>query len=132
MTIESSRLRPSLPPELPTVPPPSPSSSPSAPSPAYEYFAVWRGRKIRTSGPLPWPCDSLELERVEAQHWLLRLLLGYPYLGPVAEILTSAGEIGQAKVLDIATGVGVWAMNVAEMFPWAEVIGVDNAPIQDP
>jgi hypothetical protein len=131
MIASSSRLRLSLPPELPTVPLPSSSPSHETSAPNDEYFATWRGRRIRLPGPLSWPCDSLEIERVEAQHWLLRLLLGYPYLGPVTEILTAAGENGKARVLDVATGAGVWAMNVAEMFPWAEVIGVDNAPIQD-
>lgn len=130
MTVPTSQLYLSLPQELCSVRPLSPSLSPETPS-IDEYSAAWRGRKIRLPGPLPWPCDSLELERVEAQHWLLRLLLGWPYLGPVAEILKAAGENGQARVLDIATGVGVWAMNIAEMFPWAEVIGVDNAPIQE-
>jgi len=97
-----------------------------------DYFSSWRGRKLRTAGPLPWPCDSLELERVQAQHWLLRLLLGYPYLGPMAEVLKAAGEEGRrGKVLDIATGTGVWATDVGDMFPWADVIGVDNVPIQD-
>ena len=123
--ISNARLSQSLPPDLP------PSPSPDTPSPANDYFAIWRGRKIQLPGPLPWPCDSLELERVEAQHWLLRLLLGWPYLGPVAAILKAAGESGRARVLDIATGVGVWAVDMAELYPWAEVVGVDNAPVQD-
>ncbi|ORX38245.1 hypothetical protein BD324DRAFT_344500 [Kockovaella imperatae] len=93
-----------------------------------EYFALWRGRRVRLPGPLPWPCDSLELERVEAQHWLTRLLLGYPFLGPVTEVLR---EKPDGRVLDVATGVGVWAMDVAEMFPWVKVVGCDNVPIQE-
>ena len=84
---------------------------------------------MRAVGPLLWPCDSLELERVEAQHWLLRLLLGSPFLGPMGDVLRRAGR--NARILDIATGVGVWAMDVAEMFPWAEVVGAEDAPIQD-
>ena len=94
-----------------------------------EYFALWRGRRVRLPGPLPWPCDLIELERVEAQHWLSRLLLGTPYLGAVDEVLREPGI--KRRVLDIGTGVGVWAMDVAEMFPWTEVIGCDNVPIQE-
>ena len=41
------------------------------------------------------------------------------------------GGNSNGRVLDVATGVGVWAMDVAEMFPWVEVIGCDNVPIQD-
>lgn len=83
-------------------------------------------------GPLPWPCDSLELEKVEAQHWLLRLLVGFPYIGPVEEVLRAASRDGrQGQVLDIATGVGVWAMDVAELFPSVQVTGCDDVPIQE-
>ena len=96
---------------------------------ASEYFGTWCGRKIRTPGPMPWPCDSLELERVEAQHWLLRLLLGTPFIGPVDEVLRKAGN--SATVLDLATGVGVWATDMGDMYPWAKVIGADNVPIQE-
>jgi hypothetical protein len=94
------------------------------------YFSTWRSLPIRIAGPLKWPCDNPELERQEAQHWLLRLLLGYPYLGPVEQVLKAASMRGRARVLDIATGVGVWCVDVAEMFPFVEVLGVDNAPIQ--
>ena len=34
------------------------------------------------------------------------------------------------KVLDIGTGTGVWAIDFADEFPAAEVIGTDVAPIQ--
>ena len=65
---------------------------------------------------------------MEAQHWLTRLLLGYPFLGPVTEVLK---ERADGRVLDIGTGVGVWPMDVAEMFPWVQVVGCDNVPIQE-
>lgn len=107
---------------------PSPANT-DTPIDAEEYFSTWRGRKLRVPGPLPWPCDSLETERVEAQHWLLKLLLGVPYIGPVGQIVREAGR--KARVLDVATGVGVWAMDLAEIFPWVEVVGCDNAPIQE-
>ncbi|KAK1754075.1 S-adenosyl-L-methionine-dependent methyltransferase [Echria macrotheca] len=35
-------------------------------------------------------------------------------------------------VLDVGTGTGIWALDVADTFPWAEVIGIDLAPIQPP
>ena len=35
-----------------------------------------------------------------------------------------------SAVLDVGTGTGVWAMDCADEYPGAEVIGVDLSPIQ--
>jgi SAM-dependent methyltransferase len=34
------------------------------------------------------------------------------------------------RILDIGTGTGIWAMQVAELYPSAEVIGTDISPVQ--
>jgi tRNA1(Val) A37 N6-methylase TrmN6 len=34
------------------------------------------------------------------------------------------------NILDLGTGSGIWAMDVADMYPSAVVIGVDTAPVQ--
>jgi len=73
-----------------------------------------------------WPCDDVELERQEAQHWLLRILLGFPYLGPVDEVLRKHNP----RILDVATGTGIWAIDMADLFPHVEVIGADTVPTQ--
>lgn len=36
----------------------------------------------------------------------------------------------QALILDIGTGTGIWAIEMAEMFPKALVIGTDLSPVQ--
>ena len=105
----------------------SPSSTDSVPFDRslndHEEHIHWRGRLIYQA----WPIDEIELERQEADHWLLRLLLGYPFIGPVREILTTPGE---KRILDVATGTGMWAIDVAEMFPWVEILGVDSMAVQ--
>ncbi len=34
------------------------------------------------------------------------------------------------RVLDVGTGTGIWAMEMGEMFPGAEVRGCDLSPVQ--
>lgn len=34
------------------------------------------------------------------------------------------------RILDIGTGTGIWAMEIGDRFPAAEVIGNDLSPIQ--
>ena len=64
----------------------------------------------------------MELERLDLQHELyLALLDGRLYLAPIDD---------PQKILDIGTGTGVWATDMAERFPKAEVIGTDLSPVQ--
>ena len=37
-----------------------------------------------------------------------------------------------SAVLDIGTGTGIWAIDVADAYPAAEVVGTDLSPIQPP
>ncbi|KJF60967.1 methyltransferase [Coccidioides immitis RS] len=68
------------------------------------------------------PNDEREQERLDFIHHIFRLTLG--------------GELCYAKldnpqrILDIGTGTGIWAMEVGETFPSAEVIGTDLSPTQ--
>jgi ubiquinone/menaquinone biosynthesis C-methylase UbiE len=34
------------------------------------------------------------------------------------------------RILDIGTGTGIWAIDMADQYPMAEVIGTDLSPIQ--
>ncbi|TEA16181.1 Secondary metabolism regulator LAE1 [Colletotrichum sidae] len=58
------------------------------------------------------------------KHQLIkRLLDNNDYLSPI--------EGSPQKILDIGTGTGIWAVEVADKFPSAHVIGVDISPIQN-
>lgn len=104
----------------------SPSRATSISAGRNDAFTVWQARLIR-SGPGSWPVDSIELERQEAEHNLLRILLGYPFLGPVDTFLR---QTRNPKILDVATGTGIWAIEMAEWYPHADVLGVDSVSTQ--
>ena len=68
------------------------------------------------------PNDDVEQERLDLQHHVWRLLIGGSlYTAPISE---------PSRILDLGTGTGIWAIDMADEFPAAEVQGVDLSPIQ--
>ncbi|KAH8673344.1 S-adenosyl-L-methionine-dependent methyltransferase [Xylariales sp. PMI_506] len=68
------------------------------------------------------PNDAAEQDRLDFQHAAFRiLLLDKLFLAPITNPM---------HVLDVATGTGIWAVQFAEMFPGAQVIGSDLSKIQ--
>ena len=63
-----------------------------------------------------------ELERCDIHHHVITLLCG--------------GELHFAplrrpqRILDIGTGTGIWAMEMADQYPDAQIIGTDLSPVQ--
>ncbi|KAK1633509.1 S-adenosyl-L-methionine-dependent methyltransferase [Colletotrichum phormii] len=69
------------------------------------------------------PNDERQNEGLDIAHYWEKLLLNDRlFLAPI-------GETPQ-NVLDVGTGTGIWAIDFADMYPSAEVIGVDISPIQ--
>ncbi|KAG9015308.1 hypothetical protein FRB93_013008 [Tulasnella sp. JGI-2019a] len=75
------------------------------------------------------PADDREHSRLNLQHNLLRHHLGalYPYSRQVEWILRP-GQPSRPAVLDIGTGSGRWAVEMALQFPHVDVLGVDLVP----
>jgi SAM-dependent methyltransferase len=68
------------------------------------------------------PNDEYEQDRLNLQHQIYRLCLdGWLYRSPIKN---------PKKVLDIGTGTGIWAIDFADEYPGAAVIGTDLSPIQ--
>jgi predicted O-methyltransferase YrrM len=89
-------------------PPPTPPYADDAPHSAYHF-----------------PNDELELDRLDSQHEILRILLdGRNYLAPLSH------ENPPRKILDIATGTGRWAIEMGDEFPRTSIIGTDLSPVQ--
>jgi ubiquinone/menaquinone biosynthesis C-methylase UbiE len=71
------------------------------------------------------PNDDTEIGRLSIQHHCWRLSLGGKLcLAPIMPDIHNA--------VDIGTGTGEWAMEFAEQYPSAKVIGTDLSPVQDP
>lgn len=78
-------------------------------------------------GQYPFPNDEEEQDRLALMHHLFKLLSGGDlYRAP----LTMTDSTPPRRVLDIGTGTGEWALDMAEDFPNAEIIGTDLSPIQ--
>ncbi|KAF8860843.1 S-adenosyl-L-methionine-dependent methyltransferase [Acephala macrosclerotiorum] len=69
------------------------------------------------------PMDEQEMDRIDMSHAKYYMLLEKKrFLAPISE--------HPQKILDLGCGTGIWAIDVADEYPSAEVIGVDIAPIQ--
>jgi SAM-dependent methyltransferase len=69
------------------------------------------------------PIDENEQDRGDLQHCKFTLCLnGKFHLAPIAE--------APQKILDLGTGSGIWAIDMADKHPSAEVIGTDIAAVQ--
>ncbi|OJJ42890.1 hypothetical protein ASPZODRAFT_124427 [Penicilliopsis zonata CBS 506.65] len=89
----------------------------------YEYENGRRYQSYR-KGEYLFPNDEDEQDRMDFLHHIYSMILGGElHLAPIK-------ETGLGRVLDIGTGTGIWAIDFADQFPSAEVVGNDLSPIQ--
>ncbi|KAF6836442.1 methyltransferase domain-containing protein [Colletotrichum plurivorum] len=70
------------------------------------------------------PNDEQELERLDfMSNLLIKLTKGKLHHAPLKQEKVH-------RILDVGTGTGIWAVEIADMFPDAEVIGNDLSPVQ--
>lgn len=102
----------------------TPPSTQSARSSVYE-FVEHDGRTFHKykAGKYMLPNDVVEQDRLDLQHALFAVLLNQKlFLAPLGE--------NPQNILDIGTGTGIWAIEMANLYPSARVIGSDLSPIQ--
>ena len=74
------------------------------------------------AGSYPLPNDDAELERMDIKHHCMRLLCsGHLHLAPLNN---------PKIILDVGTGTGIWAIEMAEHYPDTTIIGTDLSPVQ--
>ncbi|KAF4994238.1 hypothetical protein FDECE_13177 [Fusarium decemcellulare] len=93
------------------------------------HYQYENGRRYHAyrEGQYILPNDDQEQQRLDLQHHIWRLLLGGAlYTAP----LPNPDEEKELRILDLGTGTGIWAIEMADEFPKALVSGVDLSPIQ--
>lgn len=76
--------------------------------------------RVRVRGvPYNLPRDLEEMNRLDFQHYMFRYALRGNYAAPVDN---------PASILDVGTGTGRWAREMAQLFPQARVVGLDVNP----
>ncbi|KAF8247741.1 S-adenosyl-L-methionine-dependent methyltransferase [Wilcoxina mikolae CBS 423.85] len=67
------------------------------------------------------PNDQIEQDRMDVHHEIFLLLTnGKLHLAPISS---------PERILDVGTGTGIWAIEMADKFPEAEVVGTDLSPV---
>ncbi|KAL4951163.1 S-adenosyl-L-methionine-dependent methyltransferase [Aspergillus filifer] len=87
-------------------------------------FEYENGRRYHSyqSGHYAFPNDEDELARMDLEHHIFLLLIdGELHLAPLKN---------PQRILDLGTGTGIWAVDAADKYPSAEVLGTDLSPVQ--
>ncbi|WP_376793980.1 class I SAM-dependent methyltransferase [Thermogemmatispora sp.] len=73
-------------------------------------------RRYLQEHPYLLPKDLGEINRLDFQHYMIRAALRGNYLAPIEQ---------PRRILDVGCGTGQWAIELAQQFSQAEVIGLD-------
>ena len=88
-------------------------------------YVYENGRRYHSyrEGQYLFPNDETEQDRLDMLHHIFRLMLG-------GELYKAPLPTSPRRILDYGTGTGIYAIDLADTFPSAEVIGIDLSPIQ--
>ncbi|KAK1985018.1 TAM domain methyltransferase [Colletotrichum cereale] len=87
----------------------------------YEFENRRRYHKYK-EGKYHYPNDDSEQEREDMKHaMVVHLCSGELHSAPLEN---------PQKILDVGTGTGIWAVDMGDKYPEADVIGIDLSPIQ--
>ncbi|CAL3971104.1 hypothetical protein PZA11_007450 [Diplocarpon coronariae] len=88
-------------------------------------FAFENGRRYHKfrEGSYNFPNDPSEQDREDMKHaMMVNLLGGRLHFAPIGD--------NPQNILDMGTGTGIWAIEMGDLYPGANILGVDLSPIQ--
>lgn len=102
----------------------SSNASTSVTSSVYQHtFENGRRYHAYKYGRYPIPNDDLEQNREDMKHaMMLEMTDGKLFQAPIGD--------DPKKIIDIGTGTGIWAIEMGDQYPGAEILGLDLSPIQ--
>ncbi|RFU28013.1 hypothetical protein B7463_g8319, partial [Scytalidium lignicola] len=87
------------------------------------YWENGRRYHAHQGGRYLLPNDEVELDREDMKHHEWMLITDFRlHFSPIGD--------NPQRILDLGTGTGIWAMQAADRYPSAEVIGTDISPVQ--
>ncbi|KDN60313.1 putative TAM domain methyltransferase [Colletotrichum sublineola] len=100
------------------------SNTASLTSSIIDYPEEYGGRyHVYQSCSYQFPNGKREMDRLDLSHSLVVRTTGGLFLAPIDKDKTH-------RILDVGTGTGIWAIEVGDKFPNAEVVGTDLSAIQ--
>ncbi|KAF2691045.1 S-adenosyl-L-methionine-dependent methyltransferase [Lentithecium fluviatile CBS 122367] len=95
-------------------------------SSSVEKYKWEHGRRYHSyrEGAYNFPNDESEQDRLDLSHHLCLMLLDDKLH------LADLPQDKPLRILDVGTGTGIWAMDIGDKYPNAEVVGNDLSPIQ--
>lgn len=79
-------------------------------------FLFFGGRRFVADAPYMLPKDDAELNRLDFQHYMLRYAMHGLYAPPIEQLRLA---------LDVGCGTGRWALEMAQVFPQAQIVALD-------
>ncbi|ROV96691.1 hypothetical protein VSDG_05536 [Cytospora chrysosperma] len=98
------------------------STSLSSSARDYLYENGRRYHRFR-EGRYNFPNDEAEQDREDMKHACVKMLCQKLHFAPI-------DDQSVQNILDIGTGTGIWAIEMGDQFPSANVLGIDLSPIQ--
>ncbi|KAI1392311.1 S-adenosyl-L-methionine-dependent methyltransferase [Hypoxylon trugodes] len=87
-------------------------------------FSFENGRRYHKfrEGRYNFPNDDVEQEREDMKHAMVKLLCQKLHFAPIGD--------DPQEIMDVGTGTGIWAIEMGDEYPSANILGVDLSPIQ--